>query len=1093
MDRVGTDRPERRTALVAKELARYNIDIAALSETRFADEGQLTETGSGYTFFWIGRPADQPRMAGVGFAIRNSMLPKLESLPKGVNDRLMTIRIKLRGNRYLTLVSVYAPTLTNDDLTKELFYENLEKTINETPAEDKLIVLGDFNARVGKDAASWKGVLGLHGVGKENSNGILLLSKCAQHQLSITGTMFRQADKYKTTWQHPRSKHWHLIDHVLVRQRDIKDVHSTRVMRGAECWTDHRLVRTKLALHIQPPTRKGRTSIKKLDVNRLKDPAVSEAFKSGMANKLEQIYISPTGDSDHQWSILRDAVYSTAANILGYKKHRSQDWFDDNNTAITKLLEKKHNAFTTTVGNPHASHVEAHREICRKVQSELREMQDRWWNQKADELQDLADRHDNRFYEALKAVYGPRKSAVAPLKSEDGKSLLSDKASIMRRWNEYFKDLLNRTSTVSDESLNQVRCDPVQEHLANPLLLQEVLVAIKAMKSNKAPGPDGIPAEVWKSSEPLAEQLYKLLSSIWETEEVPQQFKDANIVTIWKRKGSKSDCSNYRGVSLLAIAGKILGRVLLNRLALNIIEPNLSESQCGFRANRGTTDMVFSARQLQEKCREQNMDLYMAFIDLTKAFDTVSRAGLWSLLAKFGCPSKLVNIIKQLHEGMIGRVCMDGQESEGFGVTNGVKQGCVIAPSLFSLFFAAMLKEATDDMPHGVTIRFRSGKIFNLARLKASTKVIEALIRELLFADDCMMVAHSEGDLQQMMTRFANAAANYGLQISITKTEIMYQPAPGKTHIEPNITIDGSQLTSVKRFTYLGSVLTSDAQIDDDIKARLSKASSAFGRLQERVWKSHGIRLPTKIKLYKAAVVTTLLYGAESWTCYRRHVKMLDAFHMRHLRAILGIKWQDKITNNEVLQRAQVDGMEAMLMKIQLRWAGHVQRMGDHRIPKEIFYGELGTGARNRGGQKKRYKDTLKRTLKLTNISTDSWQDLATDRLAWRQAVSSGVRSFETNRRKEREDKRQNRKARRPPSPPAKPAAQSQAPAVATAIIPVHDKRAKEKKGPASPTQAAKPALRTEGAAFTCLVCGRPCGSRIGLFSHSRTHQQPQH
>ena len=205
LDRAGTDRPERRTALIGKELSRYSIDIAALSETRFADEGQLTEAGCGYTFFWIGRPADEPRTAGVGFAIRNSMLPKLENLPKGINERLMTLRIKPKENRHLTLVSVYAPTLMNEDIVKEQFYK--DKVIRTVPANDKLLVVGDFNARVGRNASNWKGVLGPHGVGNENQNGVLLLSKCAQHQLAITGTMFRHKDKYKTTWQHPRSKH----------------------------------------------------------------------------------------------------------------------------------------------------------------------------------------------------------------------------------------------------------------------------------------------------------------------------------------------------------------------------------------------------------------------------------------------------------------------------------------------------------------------------------------------------------------------------------------------------------------------------------------------------------------------------------------------------------------------------------------------------------------------------------------------------------------------------------------------------------------------------------------------------------------------
>jgi len=129
-----------------------------------------------------------------------------------------------------------------------------------------------------------------------------------------------------------------------------------------------------------------------------------------------------------------------------------------------------------------------------------------------------------------------------------------------------------------------------------------------------------------------------------------------------------------------------------------------------------------------------------------------------------------------------------------------------------------------------------TGSIFNLSRLKASTKVTEALIRELLFADDCMMSCHTQPDLQHMTTKFSNAAKNYELQISIAKTEVMYQAAPGKPYVEPTITIDNLQLPITKQFKYLGSVLSNDAQMDEDIKARISKASSAYGRLQERVW-----------------------------------------------------------------------------------------------------------------------------------------------------------------------------------------------------------------------------------------------------------------
>ena len=129
-------------------------------------------------------------------------------------------------------------------------------------------------------------------------------------------------------------------------------------------------------------------------------------------------------------------------------------------------------------------------------------------------------------------------------------------------------------------------------------------------------------------------------------------------------------CDNHRGIALLSIAGKILARVLLNRLTAHLEKGLLPESQCGFRKDRGTIDMVFAARQLQEKCQEQNVDLYSTYVDLTKAFDTVSRDGLWRIMAKYGCPRKFIAIVQQLHNGMLARVQDNGDISEPFPVTN---------------------------------------------------------------------------------------------------------------------------------------------------------------------------------------------------------------------------------------------------------------------------------------------------------------------------------------------------------------------------------------------------------------------------------------
>ena len=141
---------------------------------------------------------------------------------------------------------------------------------------------------------------------------------------------------------------------------------------------------------------------------------------------------------------------------------------------------------------------------------------------------------------------------------------------------------------------------------------------------------------------------------------MPPDFKDASIIHLYKRKGNPQVCDNHRGISLLSIAVKIMAKILLNRLNAHPDQAGLiPESQCGFRKDRGTIDIIFTARQLQDKCQRQNVDLYMTFVDLTKAFDTVSRDGLWKIMAKFGCPPRCIAIVRQFHDGMQARVQND--------------------------------------------------------------------------------------------------------------------------------------------------------------------------------------------------------------------------------------------------------------------------------------------------------------------------------------------------------------------------------------------------------------------------------------------------
>ena len=129
IDNNNTERPSRRTALIAHELKRYNIDIAALCETRLSGEDSRIEEGEGYTFFWKGLPADVPRQHGVGFAIKSSPLSHIPETPTGISERLMTWRIPLCKGQHLSAISAYAPTLDAEEHNKELIVRQSEHSI----------------------------------------------------------------------------------------------------------------------------------------------------------------------------------------------------------------------------------------------------------------------------------------------------------------------------------------------------------------------------------------------------------------------------------------------------------------------------------------------------------------------------------------------------------------------------------------------------------------------------------------------------------------------------------------------------------------------------------------------------------------------------------------------------------------------------------------------------------------------------------------------------------------------------------------------------------------------------------------------------
>ena len=327
------------------------------------------------------------------------------------------------------------------------------------------------------------------------------------------------------------------------------------------------------------------------------------------------------------------------AEVVGLLTRYHQDWYDEEDKEIHELLEKKRSCHNHLLAKPDDQAAKAaYKTACSTLQAKLRTMQTDLWTGLAERTRWYADMGDmHTFYEALKAIYGPSHQIQAPLRSSNGSTLLKDKEAILQRWSEHFEGLFSDQRTVQVSSLAKIPQVDVKLKLNDLPTREEIGKATMQLKVDKSPGIDGIPAEVYQNgSETVLDNLLDLSTNCWE--KGTQDLRDAVTVSLYKNKGEKSDCSNYRGITLLSIAGKILACALLNRLIPMLAQEDMPDSQCRFRSNGGMTDMIFMLGQIQEKCREQNMGLYAAFVDLTKAFDTVSGDGLWKILAHLSCP-----------------------------------------------------------------------------------------------------------------------------------------------------------------------------------------------------------------------------------------------------------------------------------------------------------------------------------------------------------------------------------------------------------------------------------------------------------------------
>ena len=172
-------------------------------------------------------------------------------------------------------------------------------------------------------------------------------------------------------------------------------------------------------------------------------------------------------------------------------------------------------------------------------------------------------------------------------------------------------------------------------------------------------------------------------------------------------------------------------------------------------------------------------------MDFSKAFDTVNRWTLWKVVKAYACPESFINMSRQFHDGMTGRVSIGGDISVAFPINHGVKQGCVLAPTLFTLYLGAVLETMSANLASGIYIQTHSdGKLFTLVCLKAETRTNTLCVRELLYADGIALVATNYNDIQEIVNWFHSAATMFGLKINTKKQNWCTNHTPATAFIQ---------------------------------------------------------------------------------------------------------------------------------------------------------------------------------------------------------------------------------------------------------------------------------------------------------------------
>ena len=409
----------------------------------------------------------------------------------------------------------------------------------------------------------------------------------------------------------------------------------------------------------------------------------------------------------------------TSKEIIGHREKKHKEWISQE---AWQKIEERRNIKQKPLGIKSERFKEqqkqAYKEADRTVNQLTRHDKRKYIEDMATQAEEAAHKGDQAtLYNITKQVWGQfRKKLDAPIKDKHGKLLISEETQDAR-WAKYFSEILNRPPPETEPD------SPVEdlEKETSPPSKEEIINAIKALKNNKASGPDNLNAKLCKTDRAIAAGiLLSLMMKVWEDKRIPDDWNEATIIRIPK-KGALNDCNNWRGITLLSIPSKILAKIIINRLS-NVVDSRLREEQAGFKKGKGCVDQIFSLRNIIEQCTEWQRKLYIKLVDFEKAFDSIHRNSLWKILKHYGIPKEIVSIVLSFYNDFNCRV---GNSQHSFPVLSGVRQGCMMSALLFNITIDWVTKQTAQDKNRGI----RWNQFTNLDKLD--------------FADDLALLSHT--------------------------------------------------------------------------------------------------------------------------------------------------------------------------------------------------------------------------------------------------------------------------------------------------------------------------------------------------------------